>query len=66
MGGFGGEIRARTPEEAWSKFEEEVCPEVEEQFGLFPDSPLSREAAFNTIWQDPQSHWWVLDYYFTK
>jgi hypothetical protein len=66
MGGLGGEVRARTPEEVWTKFEKEVRPEVEERFGLFLEAPLTREAAYQTMWEDPESHWWVLDYYFSK
>jgi hypothetical protein len=29
-------------------------------------APLSREQAFKSIWQDPQTQAWVLDYYFSK
>ena len=66
MGGYGGEIHAQTPEGAWAKFELEIRPEVEERFGLFLVAPLSREQAFNAIRQDPETHAWVLDYYFSK
>jgi len=64
--GIGGEVRAKTQDEVWTKFELEVRPEVEETFGLFLEAPESREAAYRTMWQDPKSHWWVLDYYFSK
>jgi len=66
MGGIGGEVRAKTQDEVWTKFQLEVRPEVEERFGLFLEAPESREAAYRTMWQDPKSHWWVLDYYFSK
>jgi hypothetical protein len=66
MGGFGGEVRAKTPDETWTKFDEEVRPEVEQRFGLFLEAPLNREAAFKAMWQDLKTHCWVLDYYFSK
>lgn len=66
MGGFGGEVRARTPDEAWTKFNDEVRPEAENRFGLFLEAPLTRDAAFRAMWEDPKSHSWVLDYYFSK
>jgi hypothetical protein len=66
MGGFGGEVRAKTADEAWRKFENEVRPAVEERFGLFLETPVTREAAFKTMWQDTNTHCWVLDYYFSK
>jgi len=66
MGGFGGEVRANTPEAAWVKFEQEVRPEAEERFGLFLESPLNRDAALKAMWQDSKTHCWVLDYYFSK
>jgi hypothetical protein len=66
MGGFGGEIRAKSRDEAWAKFENEVRPEVENRFGLFLESPPTRDVAFQTMWQDPESRCWVLDYYFSK
>ena len=66
MGGYGGEIHAKTPEAAWAEFEREIRPEAEERFGLFLVAPLSREQAFNSIRQDPETHAWVLDYYFSK
>jgi len=66
MGGVGGEVRARTPDEAWTKFEKEVRPELEERFGLFVDSPHTREDADQAMRQDPKSQFWVLDYYFSK
>lgn len=66
MGGYGGEIRARSRESAWAKFDQEIRPEVEERFGLFLVAPLSREEAFQSIWQESETHSWVLDYYFSK
>jgi hypothetical protein len=66
MGGFGREVRAQTREEAWLKFESEVRPEIEDRFGLFLEAPLSREAAIENMWREPQDRAWVLDYYFTK
>jgi hypothetical protein len=66
MGGIGGEVRARTQEEVWTKFENQVRPEVEERFGLFLEAPKTREAAYQAMWQDPKSEWWVLQYYFSK
>ena len=66
MGGIGGEVRAKTPDEVWTKFDEEVRPDIEERFGLFLEAPLTREAAFQMMWHDPKSDWWVLDYYFSK
>jgi hypothetical protein len=66
MGGFGGEVRAKTPEEAWVIFEKEVRPEAEDRFGLFLEAPVNREAALKSMWQDPKAHCWVLDYYFSK
>lgn len=66
MGGYGGEIRAHSREAAWAKFDQEIRPEVEERFGLFLVAPLSREQAFNSIRRDPETHSWVLDYYFSK
>jgi hypothetical protein len=56
MGGVGGEVRAKTQDEVWTKFQLEVRPEVEERFGLFLEAPESREAAYRTMWQDPKSH----------
>jgi hypothetical protein len=66
MGGFGGEIRAQTPDEAWLKLEQEIRPEIEERFGLFLEAPLSREAALKSAREDQARHCWVLDYYFSK
>jgi len=65
MGGIGGEVRAKPRTKSGRNFME-VRPEVEERFGLFLEAPESREAAYRTMWQDPKSHWWVLDYYFSK
>jgi hypothetical protein len=66
LGGYGGEIRARSRESAWAKFDQEIRPEVEERFGLFLVAPLSREEAFQSIRQDPETLAWLLDYYFSK
>ncbi len=66
MGGIGGEVRAKTPDEAWTKFDEVVRPEVEERFGLSLEAPRNREDAFQSMWQDQNTHCWVLDYYFSK
>jgi hypothetical protein len=66
MGGFGGEIRARTRDEAWVKLEKELRPEIEERFGLFLEAPLTREAAVKSAREDYTTHCWVLDYYFSK
>jgi hypothetical protein len=66
MGGLAGEVRASTAEEAWLKFERGVRSQVEEQFGLFLDAPLTREAAFRKMWRDKKSDTWVLDYHFSK
>jgi hypothetical protein len=66
MGGLGGEIRAETKEEAWTKFENEVRAQIEDRFGLFLDAPLTREAAFRKMWKDAKSGAWVLDYHFSK
>ena len=66
MGGYGGEIRAQSREAAWAKFDREIRPEAEERFGLFLVAPLNREQAFQSIRQDPETHTWVLDYYFSK
>jgi hypothetical protein len=66
MGGFGGEVRAKTPDEAWATFNKEVRPEAEERFGLILEAPQNREAAFKAMRQDLKMHCWVLDYYFSK
>jgi hypothetical protein len=66
MGGIGGEVRARAPDEVWAKFDQEVRPEIEERFGLILDAPLTRETAYQTMWHDAKSDWWVLDYYLSK
>jgi hypothetical protein len=66
MGGLGGEIRARTPDEAWEKLDGVVRPEIEERFGLFLEAPVSREAARKAAREDPAAHGWILDYYFAK
>jgi len=62
MGGIGGEVRARTREEAWTEFNERIRPEIEDRFGLFLAAPLTREAALEAMWQDPRSCLWVLNY----
>jgi hypothetical protein len=66
MGGLGGEVRGATQEEAWMTFENEIHSQVEEQFGLFLDAPLTREAAFRKMWRDEKSGFWILDYHFSK
>ena len=66
MGGYGGEVRAKTPDEAWAKFNNEVRPEAEERFGLFLEAPQNREAAYKAMRQDWKTHCWILDYYFSK
>ena len=66
MGGFGREVRAKTPEEARTKIEKEVRPEVEKRIWLSPVAPFDREAALKAMWQDLKTHGWVLDYYFSK
>jgi hypothetical protein len=66
MGGIGGEIRAATQAEAWMKFEKEVRSQIEDEFGLFLEAPLSREAAYGNMWKDEKSGSWVLDYRFSK
>jgi hypothetical protein len=57
---------AKTPDEAWTKFETEVRLEVEKRFGLFLQTPLNREDALNAMWQGLKTHCWVLDYYFAE
>lgn len=57
---------AKTPDEAWTKFETEIRPEIEERFGLFLKAPLTREDAIKNMWKDPKSHAWVLDYHFSS
>lgn len=66
MGGLGGEVRAATKDEVWRKFENEIRSQVEAQFGLFLDGPLTREAAFEKMWKDEKSGFWVLDIHFSK
>ena len=66
MGGIGGEIRAATQAEAWMKFEKEVRSQIEDEFGLFLEAPLTREAAYKRMWQEDSSGAWVLDYRFSK
>jgi hypothetical protein len=66
VGGLGGEVRGGTPEEVWSKFEEEIKPEVEERFGLFLSAPLDRQAAFQAMRRDAEKNCWIMDYYFSK
>jgi len=45
-------------------FNWEVRPEVEERFGLFLKHRNHAKPLTGQMWQDPKSHWWVLDYYF--
>ena len=66
MGGLGGELPGKTQDEVWTKFEEQIRPQVENEFGLFLDAPLAREAAYRQMWQDKLSGTWVLEYYFSK
>lgn len=66
MGGLGGEVRGKTKHATWVKFEQQVRSQVENEYGLFPDAPLSREAAYRKMWKDETSGAWVLDYYFSK
>jgi hypothetical protein len=66
MGGLGGEVRGATQEEAWTKFDKSIRSQVEDEFGLFLDAPLTREAAYKKMWKDNKSESWVLDYYFSK
>jgi hypothetical protein len=66
VGGLGGEVWAKSPSEAWAKFEREVRPEIERRLGLFLESPRTREDAMKSMWQDPDSHAWILDYYFSS
>jgi hypothetical protein len=66
VGGCGGEVRGKTPQEAWDKFNQKVRPEIEERFGLFVEAPSDRQAAFKSMRRDPKTQCWVLDYYFTK
>jgi len=66
MGGYGGEVRARSPEELWDKFVREIRPDAEERFGLFLEAPVDREQAFRAMRQDAESKFWVLDFYFSK
>lgn len=66
MGGLGGELRGKTKDEVWTKFEQQIRPQVETNFGLFLEAPLAREAAYQQMWKDESSGAWVLDYYFSK
>ena len=66
MGGFGGDLRGKTKSEVWTKFEQQIRPHVENEFGLFLEDPLAREAAYRQMWKDEISGNWVLDYYFSK
>ena len=66
MGGLGGEVRGKTKDEAWAKFEQQIRSQVENNFGLFLEAPLAREAAHRQMWKDETSGAWVLDYYFSK
>jgi hypothetical protein len=66
MGGFGGQVRAKTSDEARTKFEKEVPREVQKRVWLSPVAPLDREAALIAMRQDLKTDGWVLDYYFSK
>ena len=48
------------------KFDGEVRSEIEGQFGLFLEAPLTREAAYKKMWKDEKSGDWVLDFRFSK
>ena len=48
------------------KFEKEVRSQIEDEFGLFLEAPLTREAAYKRMWQEDSSGAWVLDYRFSK
>jgi hypothetical protein len=48
------------------KFREEVRSQIEDQFGLFLEAPLTREAAYENMWKDEKSGAWVLDLRFSK
>ena len=65
IGGVGGEVRAAIQAEVWTKFEEAVRSRIEEQFGLFLEAPLTREAAYEKMWRDEKSGAWVLDFRFS-
>jgi hypothetical protein len=66
VGGHGGEVRAATRDEVWRKFENEIRSQIEEKLGLFLDAPLTREAAYQQMWKDEKSGFWVLYYHFSK
>jgi hypothetical protein len=66
VGGLGGEVRGKTKDEAWAKFEQQIRSQVENELGLFLEAPLAREAAYRQMWKDKISGTWVLDYYFSK
>jgi hypothetical protein len=66
VGGLGGEVRGKTKHETWTKFEQQIRSQVENNFGLFLDAPLDREAAYRKMWKDEISGSWVLDFYFSK
>lgn len=66
MGGMGGQIKGRTKEELWEKFNHDVQPVAVDRFGLFPEVPADEEQAFERMWWDAKAQQWVLDFYFTK
>jgi hypothetical protein len=59
------EIKIEEQESEWGRGEE-IRSQIEERFGLFPDAPLAREAAFRKMWRDEKSGSWILDYHFSK
>lgn len=66
MGGFGGEVRARSQREVWNKFEQYIRPQVVEQYGLFLEGPLTKEDAYRSMHYDALHGSWVLGFYFSK
>jgi hypothetical protein len=66
MGGLAGQIKARTKDELWHKFNEDVQPEAVDRFGLYPEVPSDQAQAFERMWWDANSQRWVLDFYFGK
>jgi hypothetical protein len=36
------------------------------KFGVFLDAPLTQGAAYQEMWKDEKSRFWVLDYPFSK
>ncbi len=66
MGGMGGRVAARTKDELWQKFHEDIEPEAVERFGLSPEVPADQAQAFERMWWDANAQQWVLDFYFGK